>query len=181
MKQLLKKTKLLILVLVVLVLLLGSVPVLAANPTVTMTVTAGLISITNTQDTWALGTAILDEIIYFSADNTQDDDYSTVNNTGNLAVDVEIQGTNFEGGTYDWTLAAAAGDQQYSLYANSSNGSATYDIEVKSSAYNDLIANLSPNCPYVWSANFTTPSAFHASDDGAQKTATMTLVASEHV
>ena len=140
MKKLISKSRLLIsLVLVVAMLLIGVMPVSAANPTVTMTVTAGIISITNTQNTWALGSAILSEIIYFSATNAQDDDYSTVNNTGNLAVDVEIQGTNFVGGGFDWTLAAASGDKEYSLYVNSDNGSgAAYDIEVKSSAYNDL-------------------------------------------
>lgn len=160
--------------------LLPVAPASATNPTVSMTVTAGTVSITNTQDTWALGYAVVDEVIYFSADNNQDDNYSTVNVTGSLAVDVEIQGTNFEGGDYDWTLASSAGDQQYSLYANSSNGSATYDVEVKSSSYDDLTTNLGSGIQYVWSMKFTAPSAFHANDDLAQKSATVTLVASEH-
>ena len=180
--KLLKRGRILICLLVALTLLLiPATSALATNPTVTMTVTAGLLTITNSQDTWALGVATPDEVIYFSAAGTEDDDYSLATNTGNLAVDIEIQGTNFEGGTYDWTLATAAGDQQYSLYANSGNGTSTYDTEVKSSSYVDLIADLAPDAGYSWSMKFTAPSAFHASDDASEKSATVTLVVSEHV
>lgn len=174
------KWKLVAIVAAIMLVILPASNALAANPTVTMTVTAGTVSITNTQSTWALGYAVVDEVIYFSADNTQDDNYSTVNNTGSLACDIEIQGTDFEGGDYDWTLAAAAGDQTYQLYANSSNGTSTYDIEVKSSSYNDLTTNLASGIQYVWSMKFTAPSAFNEADDLAQKTATVTLVPSEH-
>jgi hypothetical protein len=168
----------------VLVLLLAmfipAVPVFGANPTVTITVTAGIINIACDQDTWALGYATVGEVDYFSANNAEDDNYATVTNNGNLAVDIEIQGTNFEGGSYDWTLASSNGDQQYSLYANSDNGTSTYDIEVKSSSYNDLTTDLVPTDNWSWSMKFTAPSAFNGSDNGAQKTATVTLVASEH-
>lgn len=152
----------------------------AANPTVTMSVTAGIISINNTQDAWALGIATPDEIIYFSADGTQDDDYSLLGNDGTLAVDVEIQGTDFEGGDYDWTLGASAGVETYSLYANSDEAG-TYSIEVKSSVYNDLKTNLAKDLTWMWSMKFTAPTSFNASDDGTEKTGTTTLVASEYV
>ena len=174
------KAKLLIVLFVALLLaVLPTISVSAANPTVTMTVTAGTVSITCTQDTWALGYATVDEVIYWSANNEQDDDYAAVENTGTLPVDIEIQGVNFEGGDYDWTLASSTGDQQYSLYANSDNGTATYDIEVKSSSYTDLTTDLGAGL-YYFSMKFTAPSAFNESDDLEQKTATVTLVASEH-
>ena len=165
------------------VALLGlfAVPAFAANPTVSITVTAEVVSITNTQATWAIGTVATDAVVYFSATGSQDDDYSQIENTGSVAVDVEIQGTDIEGGDYDWTLAAAAGSETYSLYANSESTPTVYDIEVKSSSYNDLTTNLAASGTYDWSMKFTAPSAFNAADDGNQKTATVTLVASKYV
>jgi len=168
------------LVAVIVVSLLFPMVALAADPTVTITVSAKVIAITNTQDTWTIGAVDVDEVVYFSVDNTQDDDYSQIENTGNVAVDVEIQGTDFEGGDYDWTLAAAAGDQQYSLYTNG-DGDVTYDIEVKSSVYNDITTNLAADGTADWSLKLTCPTAFNGADDGENKTATVTLVASEHV
>ena len=163
------------------VLLVGfTVPLTAANPTVSITVTAEVVSITNTQSTWAIGTVALDAVVYFSTDGAQDDDWSQIENTGSVACDVEIQGTNIEGGDYDWTLAAAAGDQTYSLYTNG-DGEATYDIEIKSSSYTDITTNLAADGTVDWSMKFTAPTAFNAADDGEQKTATVTLVASKYV
>lgn len=181
MKKILWKSRLIIALFAVLLMML--IPVtgaMAANPTVTVTVTAGLLTITNSEDTWAIGYAVPSEVVYFSATGAQDDDYSMVINTGNLAVDVEIQGVNFEGGSYDWTLGAASGNQTYSLYANQSGTPTVYDVEVKSSSYADLTTNLAASANVTWSMKFTAPNEFHASDDGAEKSATVTLVASEH-
>lgn len=175
------KKRILLALLMALILLLLPTQVFAADPTVTITFSFQVVSITNTQSTWTMADVEVDEILYFSADNTQDDDYSQIENTGNVGVDVEIQGTNMEGGDYDLTLAAAAGDQIYSLYANSSNGSATYNIEVKSSSYNDVVSDLAAGAVYNWSMKLTAPTAKNPADDGSNKTATVTLVASEHV
>lgn len=181
MKKILWKSRLIIgLIIALMMVLIPVTGVMATNPTVAMTVTAGLLTITNSENSWALGYAVPNEVIYFSATNAQDDDYSMVINTGNMAVDVEIQGTNFEGGAYDWTLAASAGNQIYSLYANKSGTPTVYDTEVKSSGYNKLTTNLSASANITWSMKFTAPNAFHASDNGAEKSATVTLVASEH-
>ena len=171
--------------LVVAVLLLVGlvVPVGATNPTVTITVTAQVVSITNSQSTWAIGMVTLDDVKYFSADNLQNDTYSLITNTGSVTVDVEIQGSNFEGGSYDWTLAAAAGNQTYSLYANKAATPTVYDVEVKTSGYVDITAagGLAAEGTNAWSMNFTAPNEFSASDDGNAKNATVTLVASKHV
>ena len=88
------RKKLLTGLLVVILLLAAVLPgvALAANPEVTITVTAQIVAITNTQATWTVSTPIaVDAIVYFSADDTQNDDYSQIENTGNAAVDVEIQ------------------------------------------------------------------------------------------
>ena len=160
-------------------------PVLAADPTVTITVSAKIVAITNTHDAWNIGPIEIDDIVYFSATGAQDDDYSQVENTGNVPVDVEIQGTNCEGGAYDWTLAntGGAGDQIYTLFANSEATPTVYDVRVKSASYVDLCTNLDDSVAdtYDWSMKFTAPTAFHGSDAGANKTATITLVVSEHV
>lgn len=177
------KKRLALALVLVAVLVLWAVPVAATNPTVTITISAQVVSITNSEATWAIGQVVVDESKYFSADNSQDDNYSTITNTGNVAVDIEIQGTNFVASnvSLNWTLAAAAGNQTYSLYANSGNGSATYDTEVKNAAaYNDIVANLAVDSTYVWSMNLTVPSWFNPEDDGASKSATITLVASKH-
>lgn len=168
------------LVLAVLLVVGLTVPLVAANPTVSITVTAKVVAITNTQSTWGIGTVEVDDVVYFSADGNQDDDYSQIENTGSVAVDVEIQGTDIEGGSYDWTLAASTGSEQYSLYCNNETQPTSYTIEVKSSTYNDICTALpatgSDTCD--WSMKFTAPTAFNANDDGAEKTATVTLVAS---
>lgn len=169
------------LMLAVALLTMLAVPAFAANPTVSITVTAEVVSITNTEATWAIGTVATDAVVYFSATGSQDDDYSQITNTGSVAVDVEIQGTDIEGGDYDWTLAAAAGSETYQLYANSESTPTVYDVEVKSSVYNDLTTNLAADGTYDWSMEFTAPSAFNAADDGNEKTATVTLVASKYV
>jgi len=158
-------------------------PTFAADPTVTITMAAKIIAITNSQATWTIGAVEVDDVVYFSATGAQDDDYSRITNTGNVAVDIEIQGTDAEGGAYDWTLSntGTPGDQIYSLKANSEATPTVYDILVKSAAYVDLYADLAASDTYDWSMKFTAPTAFHGSDAGANKTATVTLVASEHV
>jgi hypothetical protein len=170
------------LVLAVALLVAFAFPVGATNPTVAITVTAQVISITNDKNTWAIGTVAVDAVVYFSTNGAQDDDWSTITNTGSVTEDVEIQGTNIEGGSYDWTLQSAAGNKIYSLYANKAATPTVYDVEVKTSDYVDITpaGGLAPDGTNKWSMNFTAPSAFDALDDGNEKTATVTLVASKH-
>jgi len=169
------------LVLAVVLLLAVPLATMAANPTVAITVTAQVVSITNTESTWAIGVVAVDAVVYFSATGEQDDDYSMITNTGSVACDVEIQGTDIDGGDYDWTLAAAATNQTYQLYANTEGAPTVYDVEVKSSSYVDLTTDLAVDATWDWSMEFTAPDEFSAADDGGEKTATVTLVASKHV
>lgn len=150
---------------------------LAANPEVLITVSAKAISITNTQTDWAIGSVEVGDIRWFNSDSTvQLDTYSQIENTGNVAVDIQIQGTNFGGG-FPWTLAGTAGDKIYSLYANSESTPLVYDVEVKSSSYTDLTLNLTASDTYDWSMKFTAPTVFDAGEDFAQKSSTLTLIA----
>jgi len=172
------------LVLAVAMLLAVPVTAMAANPTVTITVNVATVSITTNKATWNItdlvGAVNIDDVVYFSTDGLIDDDWSLILNTGNVAVDIAIQGTDFNqaaGGGYNWTLATATAAMTYSLYANY-NGTATYNIEVKSSAYDDIRTNLAVSNNHNWSMKFTAPSSFNATDDGEAKTAVVTLVAS---
>ena len=74
------------LVLAMALMLVLAFPAGAANPTVSITVTAEVVSITNTQSTWAIGTVATTATVYFSTDGNQDDDWSQVENTGSVAV-----------------------------------------------------------------------------------------------
>ena len=175
-----KRRALLSLVLAMALLVVTAVPAMADNPTVTITVKAQTISITNSKATWDLGTITTSTTKYFSADGNEDVDWSRITNTGNVAVDVAIQGTDFEGGDYDWTLAATAGDQQYKLFANKQATPTVYDVEVKNApTYSNIVTSLAAAGTNDWSMKFEGPTGFHASDDGLTKTATVTLVASK--
>jgi hypothetical protein len=179
-----RKWKVRLLISLVVALCLALAPIFGAfatNPTVVMHVTAGIVSITNTEDAWELGHATVSQVKWFSADSkTEDDNYSTANNTGNLPVDIAIEGTDFTG-DYTWTLASINGTEEYCLYANSGNGTSTYNTQVKKAAtYSNLVENLGVGCTYVWSMKFTAPDEFNASENYTEKTATVTLVASEH-
>jgi len=158
-----------------------SVPAMASNPVVTITVKAQLLSITNSQATWDIGFVTVNNVKYFSADNAQDDDYSRITNTGNVAVDVALHGTDFVAAntTFNWVLADTAGDQTYSLYANKQATPTVYDVEVKKAAHANIVEGLAAAGTNDWSMNFTAPSAFHANDDGLEKSASVTLVASK--
>ena len=170
------------LVLAVALILVLAVPAAAANPTVSITVTAEVVAITNSQNTWGIGTVATSATVYFSADGNQDDNYSRITNTGSVAVDVEIQGDDIEGGDYDWTLADTGdpGTEIYGLNATSGNGTGTYTTIVKSSSYNDITTDLAADDVWDWSMKFAGPTAFNANDDGEQKSTTVTLVASKH-
>ena len=157
---------------------------LAADPTVTITVYADIIAATNTQDTWVIGHVEAgDAAVYFSATGAQDDDYSTLENTGNQSIDVAIQGLDIEGGAYDWTLAATAGDKIYSLHANLAATPTVYDVEVKKTSYSDVTpaAGLAVDATNLWSMKFIPPTIFDPADAGSEKSSTVTLVARLHV
>jgi len=166
------------LVVVLLVSMLFPMAAMAADPEVAITVQAALVSITNSQATWTVDTPIaVDGVVYFSADDAADPDYSQIENTGNVTCDIEIQGTDLTG-TPTWTLAATTAADQYTLHANTEGAPTVYELEVKSSAYNDLKAGLAAAGKWDWSMMLTAPSSFGGTEDGTPKTGTVTLVAS---
>jgi len=169
------------LVLAVLMLVGLAVPALAGNPTVSITVTAQVVSITNSQANWAMGNIDVSATVYFSVNNLEDIDYSLITNTGSVNADVEIQGTIIEGGSYDWTWDTTPGTEKFSLYAYNVTA-ADYTIPVKTSSFVDIVVDLpaTGSDTYAWSMKFLGPTAFNVADDGLQKSSTITLVASKH-
>ena len=63
-------------------ILVGSIvyPVSAQDPTVSITVTAQVVSITNTRSSWALGTLSEHAMRYFSDDGAENQTYSRIDN-----------------------------------------------------------------------------------------------------
>jgi len=176
-----KRRALLSLVLAMALVVVTAVPAGAANPTVSITVRAQTISITNTQNTWGLGEVVVSESYKWGSSDT----YSTVTNTGNVNVDVTIRGTDCVAvnTTFNWVLAdtSVPGDQIYGLNATITS---TYNIIVKKTeggGFNELVSDLPHTALNTqdWSMTFYTPTAFHAEDDGLDKSATVTLVASK--
>ena len=172
------------LVLAVAMLMVLAFPVGATNQQVAITVTASVVSITNSQANWPIGIVVVDDAKYFAADvDTPDTDYSTVTNTGSVAVDIAIQGTDIEGGSYDWAISATgvAASETYGLNATAGNGTGDYTTIVKKTPFNSLTTDLAAKSTWGWSMQFKAPTAFNAADAGDQKTSTVTLVASKHV
>ena len=168
--------------LVLAVALLGAmaVPAFAGNPQVSITVRAGVVSITNSQDEWEIGIV---EAGGAAKKWGSSDTYSTLTNTGTVNVDVEIQGadlTHAGNATLNWVLSATGdpGDQLYGLNATTTG---TYNIIVKKTPFNKLVTDLPHTSSNTkdWSMEFYTPTAFNAGDDGGLKSTSVTLVASK--
>ena len=172
------------LVLAVLMLVGLAVPALAGNPTVSITVTAQVISISNSEANWPIGIVTVGQERYFAADvGVEDKDYSTITNTGSVAVSIALQGTDIEGGSWDWAISATgvAASETYALNATAGNGTGDYTTIVKKTPFNNLTTNLAAKSTWGWSMQFKAPTAFNAADAGDQKTSTVTLVASKYV
>ena len=147
----------------------------AESPTVTITVSATVVSITNTQSSWAMGPVSEGgSAIKWGSSDT----YSQINNTGNVAADIQIQGTNATLTGYNWTLGTTAGDKIYSLYANTQADPTNYTIEVKYSDYNNLCTNLGVNATQGWGLQLLMPTAV-TNYAGEEMTGNVTLIVSE--
>ena len=170
--------------LVLAVALLGAmaVPALAANPTVSITVRAEAVSISIDETTWDIGTVgTSDTAVWGDAA-----DHCILTNTGTVNVDVTIQGTDLvaTNTTHNWVLAddGDAASETYALKAYDGDG---YNIIVKKTeggGFNELASDLDHTTgnTVTWSMTFYAPTAFNAGDDGAEKSGSVTLVASKN-
>lgn len=133
-------------------------------------------AISNTPESKAFG--ILD---VNSTSNTTLD-YFTVSNTGNCAINVTIQATDFTGGGATWTLSdnATPGENTYGINASvGGTGSETvYSIIRKNPPYNTLTTSLDIGANVTWGLQLLMPTSV-TGYNGQEMNATITLIASE--
>ena len=139
-------------------------PAVAAAPT---------ISVTPTSKAWgtiALGNTSATTINAF-----------TLTNTGDCAVDVTIQGTDFTGGDDTWDLSdnASVGDNIYGLKAGLDDADDLFDITIGEASATAFISNLGVSGNQSWGLKIYMPSAVTGYDRQSM-TATITLVCSAH-
>jgi len=102
----------------------------------------------------------------------------TITNTGNVAVDITIQGTDLTGGDDTWTLSntAEAAANTYGLKVGLEGGDYTVIVK-KSATYNVLKSNLAVDATQKWGLKIWMPTSV-TDYDGQTMTGTVTLVAS---
>jgi hypothetical protein len=106
--------------------------------------------------------------------------YFTIENTGNCAVDVTIQGTDVTGGDDTWDLAdnGSPSENIYSLYAGLDDVDDLFDIVVRETAtYNTLVSDLIEDATQDWGLKFYMPTSV-TNYDGQVMTGTITLIVS---
>lgn len=131
--------------------------------------------ITNAPGTYGFGTVAVGGTANTSIN------YFTITNTGSVAVDVTIQGTDATGGDDTWTLSdtATPGENIYGLKAGLDDGDDSFDVVVKKNTpYNTLVSNLAEDATQDWGLKLWMPTSLSGYDN-QQMTATITLVASE--
>jgi hypothetical protein len=155
----------------------------ATTATVTITATPTYIALTNSENTWAVGTvAESTDSYYWTADGlvpaeplADGDMKSTITNTGSVAEDIDIKCANFTGGV-GWTLSAdqTPGANEVSLRAGitgMANRAAMIQVE---NADKELVDALAAAGTKLWCMELETGTF----GDGVAKSGTVTLTAS---
>ncbi|MFC1913600.1 hypothetical protein ACFLX7_05375, partial [Chloroflexota bacterium] len=101
--------------------------------------------------------------------------YFTVTNNSAFSINITITGTSMTGGT-TWTLddTATPGSDTYGLNAGLEGGS--YNIIVKNSAGNTLVASLASSGTQRWGLQLLAPTIFTG---GGANSGTVTLTATQ--
>jgi|GEM_PF-2098231 len=130
------------------------------------------VDITSTPDSYDFGTLEVNTTAVTGLD------YFTITNTGGVAVDITIQGTDLTGGDDTWTLndEATPGENTYGLKAGLDGGDYTVIVK-KSATYNTLKTNLAASATQKWGLKIWMPTSV-TGYDGQTMTGTVTLVAS---
>ncbi len=141
----------------------------AANPTITITVTARVVSISNTPSSWDF--ELVDSASTYETGLTC---FNTTND-GNCEVDISISGSNMTGSGFTWELSdtATPSDMVYGLKVGLSGGNYTIIVKLNS-PYNYLAENLTVDSSQQWGLKIWTPTDY---DDGNDKTGTVTITA----
>jgi hypothetical protein len=107
-------------------------------------------------------------------------DTLTITNTGTVAIDITISGTDLTGGT-TWTLSdnATAGADIYGLKAGLEGGDYTIIVK-KTAAYNTLKSNLAIAGTQKFGLQLLAPTSLSSPADAVQKSGTVTLIVVAH-
>lgn len=143
-----------------------------APPALYVEYTSAAPEITNSPDSWAVG------VIPVNTSTNTTINYFTLNNTGNCAVDITIQGTNLTGGDDTWILSSNAtpGENIYGLYAGKDDADDLFDVVVNTTA-NLFVSSLAEDATQAWGLNLTMPTSL-SGYDAQQMSGTVTLIAS---
>jgi hypothetical protein len=138
----------------------------------TVGVTTGNPGISNTPDEYDFG------ILATGTTGSTAINYFTLENTGDCAVDVTIQGTDLTGGDDTWTLSGAATpcENIYGLYAGLDDADDNFDVVVNTTA-NAFVADLPEATTQAWGLKLYMPTSV-TNYDAQQMSGTITLVAS---
>lgn len=170
---------------VVLVLSIG-LPVLAAtSQDVSVTATPTYIALTNSEASWAIGAVDVSSTYWWTTDGNApapepfeaDDMKSTIQNTGNVAEDIDIKCANFTGGA-GWTLSAddTPAEGEISLRAGITGTTNETSMIQVVNGDNELKGNLASTATIKWCMELETAATFV---DGDVKTGIVTLTATE--
>lgn len=141
----------------------------AGTAAVTATVTVQSVSVSVADGTVAYGTLAVS-----SSSGTNGTDTQTATNNGNVAEDLNIKGQN----TANWTLAAAAGADEYvHKFCVSSCSSAPTNYTALTTSYQALGTNVAANGTQTFDLYLTTPTS---STNFSQQSVDVTVQAVAH-
>jgi hypothetical protein len=144
----------------------------ATTATVVITATGQYVAITNSQTTWALGTVGAGATSTWGTSNS----YSTLSNTGNVAVSVFLTGANLIGVSDTWVLATAPGTLTYELQDNMATVG-TFSQAITGAGVTAK-TGVAAAAAVPWSMVFLGPSSL-TGYNGTALTATITISASQ--
>lgn len=157
----------------------------ATTADVTVTATPTYIAITNTEASWAVGNVDESTKYWWTADDlapaepfVDGDMKSTITNTGSVAEDIDVEAIDFTGGL-GWTLVAASPVANEVVLAAGATGYANEAamLELIDATPQELTSNLAAAGTIMWCMKLETGTF----GDGALKTSTVTLTATEYV
>jgi len=156
----------------VIFLAIGQYVIAASTGTVTTTVTVQNIQLTVADGAVAYGTLAVNT----STSTYAIPDHQTVTNTGNVAEDFNIQGANATGST-SWTLAAAAGADQYSHRYCTSTCQTAGSYTALTTSYSTLATNIAALGTQIFDLSIYTPTS---TADFTAHTANVVVQATAH-
>jgi len=171
-----------ILVSTILAIALVSPALAATTQTVTITATPTYIALTNSEDTWAVGTVAGSTAYWWTSDSNAPDEpfvdgdmKSTITNTGSVAEDIDVKVAAFTGGA-GWTISTddSPDEGEISIRAGITGTANEAGMIQVITTDTELVDGLASSGTKKWCMEMETPATF---TDGVEKSGTVTLTA----